>query len=344
MHTGRKVHYRLIPSERAGVNPVQVVCNGYKYRYSRTTTQKKTTYWRCMKHNGKENCKAVISFRLDFSSCSSNGLKHNHPAQFDMEALDEEEPVAPTFEPAKKIKPNGVTPLGGKAVISLRGSGRWNIMVHKGYEFGFPRADKKNNRWACFKKSLFNCPAAVTTNEAGRVIKESDWAHNHQPTDDYEKTAIIEGEMQDIRNANQPVYYKLIPGKRGQRFVLYKGYRYSSDRLLSDGRIAWKCTKCKVFVMIGGQFATFEERGDEHEHPVQDEDDESIPYDASLVDALMAVEGGEGGEDEASQDNDGDVVVKEEHSLLDEDSQETVGDGEGDDEDEELIIPEVMVE
>lgn len=346
MHTGRKVHYRLIPSERAGVNPVQVVCNGYKYRYSRTTTQKKTTYWRCMKHNGKENCKAVISFRLDFSSCSSNGIKHNHPAQFDMAALEDEdeEPVAPTFEPpAKKIKPNGVIPLaGGKAHISLRGSGRWNIMVHKGYEFGFPRADKKNNRWACFKKSLFNCPAAVTTNEAGRVIKESDWAHNHQPTDDYEKTAIIEGEMQDIRNANQPVYYKLIPGKRGQRFVLYKGYRYSSDRLLSDGRIAWKCTKCKVFVMIGGRFATFEERGDEHEHPVQDEDDESIPYDASLVDALMAVEG-----DEASQDNvDGDVVVKEEHSLPDEDSQETTegGDGEGEDEDEELIIPEVMVE
>lgn len=349
MHTGRKVHYRLIPSERAGVNPVQVVCNGYKYRYSRTTTQKKTTYWRCMKHNGKENCKAVISFRLDFSSCSSNGIKHNHPAQFDMEALDEE-PLLETFEPAKKIEPNAIIPLGGKAHISLKGSGRWNIMVHKGYEFGFPRADKKNNRWACFKKSLFNCPAALITNETGRVIKESDWAHNHQPTDDYEKTAIIEGEMQDIRNANQSVYYKLIPGKRGQRFVLYKGYRYSSDRLLSDGRIAWKCTKCKVFVMIGGRFTTFEERGDEHEHPVQDEDDESIPYDATLVDALMAVEGEaagggveEGAEDEASQD-DGDVVVKEEHSLLDEDSQETVGDGEGDGEDEELIIPEVMVE
>lgn len=353
IQTGRKVHYRLIPSERAGVNPVQVICNGYKYRYSRTTTHKKTTYWRCMKHNGKENCKAVISFRLDFSSCSSNGIRHNHPAQFDMEAPEEEEeeeqeeePLPAILEPTKKIKPNGSTPLGGKAQLSLRGSGRWNIMVHKGYEFGFPRADKKNNKWACYKKSLFNCPAAVTTNEAGRVIKESDWAHNHQPTDDYEKTVIIEGEMQDVRNANLPVYYKLIPGKRGQRFVLYKGYRYSSDRLLSDGRIAWKCTKCKVFVMIGGRFATFEERGDEHEHPVQDEDDESIPYDASLVDALMAVEsGGAGTEDnngdEASQE---DVVVKEEHSLLDEVGEEDSQEAEGGDDDEELIIPEVMVE
>lgn len=149
--------------------------------------------------------------------------------------------------------------------------------------------------------------------------------------------------MQDVRNEGQPVYYKLIPGKRGQRFVLYKGYRYSSDRLISDGRIAWKCTKCKVFVMIGGRFATFEERGDEHEHPVLEEDDESMPYDASLVDALMAVEGGE--DDEGSQD----VVVKEEQSLADEDSQEANGDGEEDEEeeeegDDELIIPEVMVE
>lgn len=353
-HTGRKVHYRLITSDRSGVHPVQVVCNGYKYRYARTT-QKKTTYWRCMKHNGKENCKAIVSFKLDFSSCCSNGNSHNHPAQYDMDILEEEdtEPeIAPTFavlKPGKKvahaIKSNGSSSSGdgfGKTQISLKGSGRWNVMNHKGYEFGFPRADKKNNKWACYKKSLFNCPANVTTNEAGRVIKESDWAHNHLPGDDYDKNDIIEGHMQDVRNEGQPVYYKLIPGKRGQRFVLYKGYRYSSDRLISDGRIAWKCTKCKVFVMIGGRFATFEERGDEHEHPVLEEDDESMPYDASLVDALMAVEGREEADDDGSQN----VVVKEEHSLVDEDSQELDGNGEEeeDEDDDELIIPEVMVE
>ncbi|XP_039446851.1 uncharacterized protein LOC120426211 [Culex pipiens pallens] len=366
-HTGRKVHYRLITSERSGVHPVQVVCNGYKYRYARTT-QKKTTYWRCMKHNGKENCKAVVSFRLDFSSCSSNGNSHNHPAQYDMQQLQDEEEeqvaepeVMPTFgilKPGKKlahaIRSNGSSSSGdgfGKTQISLKGSGRWNVMIHKGYEFGFPRADKKNNKWACYKKSLFNCPANVTTNETGRVIKESDWAHNHRPSDDYAKTDIIEGQMQDVRNEGQPVYYKLIPGKRGQRFVLYKGYRYSSDRLISDGRIAWKCTKCKVFVMIGGRFATFEERGDEHEHPVLEEDDESMPYDASLVDALMAVEGGEEeGDEGADEDGSQDVVVKEEQSLVDEDSQEADGDGDGEDDEEdegeedELIIPEVMVE
>uniref|UniRef100_A0A1Q3EZ14 ZAD domain-containing protein n=1 Tax=Culex tarsalis TaxID=7177 RepID=A0A1Q3EZ14_CULTA len=361
-HTGRKVHYRLITSERSGVHPVQVVCNGYKYRYARTT-QKKTTYWRCMKHNGKENCKAVVSFKLDFSSCSSNGNSHNHPAQYDMQQVQDEEveepEVLPTFgilKPGKRIahaiKSNGGSSSSGdgfgKTQISLKGSGRWNVMIHKGYEFGFPRADKKNNKWACYKKSLFNCPANVTTNETGRVIKESDWAHNHRPKDDFDKTEIIEGQMQDVRNVGQPVYYKLIPGKRGQRFVLYKGYRYSSDRLLSDGRIAWKCTKCKIFVMIGGKFATFEERGDEHEHPVQEEDDESMPYDASLVDALMAMDGGGGVE--MDEDGSQDLVVKEEHSLVDEESQEVDGDNNGDDDDDddddgdELIIPEVMVE
>lgn len=271
VHTGRSVSYRLITSSRSPINPMQLICDGYKYRYARTT-QKKTTYWRCMKHNGKENCKAVLSFRLDFSSCSSNGLEHNHPAQYNMEQQAKFQ--SPDSQNDSDLPPQVfISQNGSRSNDYAQGfgkqKGKRNILLHKGYEFGFPRIERKNTKWACFKKSLFNCPANVLTNWAGKVLKESDWAHNHGPTDNFDSNAVIEGYMQDAKTKEQ-VFYKSIPGKRGQRFVVYNGYRYSSDRLISDGRIAWKCTKCKVFVVIGGRFAVIEDRGGEHEHQYDD--------------------------------------------------------------------------
>ncbi|XP_055536247.1 uncharacterized protein LOC129724959 [Wyeomyia smithii] len=332
MHTGRKVSYKLINSDRSRINRMQIICNGYKFRYARTT-QKQTTYWRCMKHNGKENCKAVLSFRMDFSACSSNGHGHNHPAQYDMN-----EPLPPNLQlPAQReavkqpqlvIQTNGNSTSPGSSIQK----GRWNVMLHKGYEFGFPRADRMNMRWACYKKSSFNCPANLYTNRGGRVIKESDWAHNHGPKDDYAKDAIIDGLMLDARTKER-IPYKLIPGKRGQRFVVHNGYRYSSDRLISDGRIAWKCTKCKVFIIIGGRFGTMEDRGGEHEHE-QDESDALFSYQEehtqSRDDTVDRIK-----EDPRSSEDDqsnGAVDVKKEQTG-DEDEEENIAD-----EDEDLFI------
>ncbi|XP_058813227.1 uncharacterized protein LOC131677426 [Topomyia yanbarensis] len=291
-HTGRKVTYRLITSDRSRINHMQIICDGYKFRYARTTL-KQTTYWRCMKHNGKENCKAVLSFRMDFSSCSSNGHLHNHPAQYSMDDGSLEVDRIPLEVPPVEMpmtidefptKPQLMICTNGNGKMSKSSQnqkGRWNVMLHNGYEFGFPRADRMNMRWACYKKSSFNCPANLYTNRGGRVVKESEWAHNHAPGDDYEKNAIIEGYMLDAKT-NEQIAYKLIPGKRGQRFVVHNGYRYSSDRLISDGRIAWKCTKCKVFVVIAGRFVTIEDRGAEHEHD-QDESDSFLGYQEEIT-------------------------------------------------------------
>lgn len=344
VHTGRKVHYRMITSDRSGVNPIQLVCNGYKYRYARST-QKQTTYWRCMKHNGKENCKAVLSFRLDFSSCSSNGHQHNHPAQFDMklpsptveEPPEEQSWLGPESDDGGKVvAPEGfrIRSANGAVNKTKNASGRWNVLMHKGYEFGFPRAERKNLKWACYKKSLFNCPANVYTTRSGRVLKESDWAHNHGPNDDYDKNTIIEGYMQDAKNEGAQVYYKLIPGKRGQRFVLYKGYRYSSDRLISDGRIAWKCTKCKVFVVIGGRFAHFEERGDDHEHPTMDVEDEEAGVEG-MPSSHPQQQHHDGGDEQEEDSYDGSVIVKEE---------QTADENDDSNDDDELIIPETTMD
>ncbi|XP_058452614.1 uncharacterized protein LOC131431117 [Malaya genurostris] len=311
VHTGKKVTFRLITSDRSRINHMQIVCDGYKFRYARTT-QKQTTYWRCMKHNGKENCKAVLSFKMDFSSCSSNGHLHNHPAQYSVEA-----PVQTTTnddfppKPQLMICTNGKT---GKLSNGPNQKGRWNVMLHNNYEFGFPRADRMNMRWACYKKSSFNCPANLYTNRGGRVVKESEWAHNHGPGDDYEKNAIIEGYMLDAKT-NEQIPYKLIPGKRGQRFVVHNGYRYSSDRLISDGRIAWKCTKCKVFVVIAGRFGTIEDRGIEHEHERDENDtllgqqDELTPLTddlAQMVELDVKRERLEDNDDYDDDDDDGD--------------------------------------
>lgn len=285
VHTGRKVSYKLITSHRSRIHPTQVVCDGYKYRYARTT-QKQTTYWRCMKHNGKENCKAILSFRLDFSSCSSNGHPHNHPAQYDM---DRSLPdfLADESHYSEQVNSNG-NGDGASRSDTAKGAKK-NVMIHKGFEYGFPRTDRHYSKWACFKKSLFNCPANVYTNFAGKVIRESEWAHNHRANDDYSKDTALDGYMTDSKTKEQ-IYYKLIPGKRGQRFVLYKGYRYSSDRFMSDGRIAWKCTKCKVFIIIAGRFASFEDRGGEHEHPAMDEDDEQLDMGSCLQELPMDAE------------------------------------------------------
>ncbi|XP_019537128.2 uncharacterized protein LOC109408316 [Aedes albopictus] len=303
VHTGRKVTYKMIKSHRSPIHPTQMICNGYKYRYARST-QKQTTYWRCMKHNGKENCKAILSFRMDFSACSSNGHPHNHPAQYDMskplpDVLDDE-PTKFTEEMVIPRNGNNVSAVGSSATPKVLKGHKKNVMVHKGYEYGFPRIDRQYSRWACFKKSLFNCPANLITNAGGRVIKESEWAHNHRANDDYAKETVIEGYMTDAKTSEQ-VYYKLIPGKRGQRFVLYKGYRYSSDRFMSDGRMAWKCTKCKVFIVIEGRFESFEDRGSEHEHPMMEEDDEGLDM-GSCLQELPGMEGEQDPVEESSQD------------------------------------------
>ncbi|XP_053698060.1 uncharacterized protein LOC128745099 [Sabethes cyaneus] len=331
MHTGRKVSYKLINSDRSRINRMQIICNGYKFRYARTT-QKQTTYWRCMKHNGKENCKAVLSFRMDFSACSSNGHGHNHPAQYDMN-----EPLPPslrlpaqreaTKQPQLVIQTNGNGASSGSSIQK----GRWNVMLHRGYEFGFPRADRMNMRWACFKKSLFNCPANLYTNRGGRVVKESDWAHNHGPRDDYAKDAIIDGLMQDARTKEQ-IPYKLIPGKRGQRFVVHNGYRYSSDRLISDGRIAWKCTKCKVFIIIGGRFGTMEDRGVEHEHE-QDESDALITCKEEPAQSCEDPES-QTQDDATEEDNSNGTIDVKKEQLVDEE-----GEQDAEDDEDMFIIP-----
>ncbi|XP_055617400.1 uncharacterized protein LOC129762860 [Toxorhynchites rutilus septentrionalis] len=271
LRTGRQVSYQLINSG----SRMQLVCDGYKYWCARTT-KKQTTYWRCMKHSGKLNCRAVLSIGVDFSSCTTNGYPHNHPAQIDMVQT----PLSNCGALSRQER-NGensnlqmMQPMNGHETTSkpFNPKSKWNVMIHKGYDFGFPRIERKNTKWSCFKKSSFNCPANVYTDWSGKVIRESDWAHNHKQSDDYDGDAIIEGYMQHIKT-KESIFYKLIPGKRGQRFVLYKGYRYSSDRLVRDGRIAWKCTKCKVFIVVGGRFGTIEERGGDHGHPTQDDDD-----------------------------------------------------------------------
>lgn len=335
MHTGRKVAYKLINSDRSRINRMQIICNGYKFRYARTT-QKQTTYWRCMKHNGKENCKAVLSFRMDFSACSSNGHGHNHPAQYDMN-----EPLPPNLrlpmqreavkQPQLVIQTNGNGTSPGNSIQK----GRWNVMLHKGYEFGFPRADRMNMRWACYKKSSFNCPANLYTNRGGRVIKESDWAHNHGAKDDYAKDAIIDGLMQDARTKEQ-IPYKLIPGKRGQRFVVHNGYRYSSDRLISDGRIAWKCTKCKVFIIIGGRFGTMEDRGGEHEHE-QDESDALFTYQEDL--AQPRDDAGDQGQEDATEDDQSNEAIDVKNEQLADDDDDDDGEEDAEDDEDLFIIP-----
>lgn len=343
VHTGRRVTYKLITSHRSRIHPTQVVCDGYKYRYARTT-QKQTTYWRCMKHNGRENCKAILSFRLDFSSCSSNGHRHNHPAQYDMRRpLPDLLTADESQYSSEQLDLDNGTEDGGETASRLdvrKKSAKRNVMIHKGYEYGFPRTDRHYSKWACFKKSLFNCPANVYTNFAGKVIREGEWMHNHEPNDDYSKDTVLDGYMTDAKTQEQ-VYYKLIPGKRGQRFVLYKGYRHSSDRFMSDGRIAWKCTKCKVFIIIAGRFESFEDRGGEHEHPGKDEDDEQLDMGSCLQDLPMDTT------EEEQTFGDGEVEFGVKRELIADDSDE------GDEEDgavnedpdefpsdeEQLIIP-----
>lgn len=149
--------------------------------------------------------------------------------------------------------------------------------------------------------------------------------------------------MTDAKTSEQ-VYYKLIPGKRGQRFVLYKGYRYSSDRFMSDGRMAWKCTKCRVFIVIEGRFSSFEDRGGEHEHPILEEDDEQLDM-SSCLQGLSGLEGDPGLE-ENSQD---DIGVEEEMEFgvkneVDDDDENEEEDIEEDpdafaSDEEQLIIP-----
>lgn len=326
VHTGQKVTYKLITSHRSRIHPTQVVCNGYKYRYARST-QKQTTYWRCMKHNGKENCKAILSFRIDFSSCSSNGHPHNHPAQYDMNHPLPDFVTNELRYPERTVSAKNVPKEGASKPESTKGAKK-NVMIHKGYEYGFPRTDRQYSKWACFKKSLFNCPANVITNSAGKVIRESEWAHNHRPNDDYSKDTVIDGYMTDSKTKEQ-IYYKLIPGKRGQRFVLYKGYRYSSDRFMSDGRIAWKCTKCKVFIIIAGRFGSFEDRGGEHEHPTMEEDDDLLDMGSCLQELPM---------DGEEQDDIGEEIVLSVKKELDDDSmQQEFGEEDEEEEDEEDV-------
>lgn len=152
--------------------------------------------------------------------------------------------------------------------------------------------------------------------------------------------------MTDSKTKEQ-IYYKLIPGKRGQRFVLYKGYRYSSDRFMSDGRIAWKCTKCKVFIIIAGRFGSFEDRGGEHEHPAMEEDDEQLDMGSCLQELPMDGEeqDGAGVEEEVEfsvkKELDDDSMLQE-FGEEDEEEDEEMMDGEQDEfasDEEQLIIP-----
>lgn len=134
--------------------------------------------------------------------------------------------------------------------------------------------------------------------------------------------------MTDSKTKEQ-IYYKLIPGKRGQRFVLYKGYRYSSDRFMSDGRIAWKCTKCKVFIIIAGRFGSFEDRGGEHEHPAMEEDDEQLDMGSCLQELPM-----DGEEQDVGVEEEVEFAVKKE---LDDDSMQQEFGEEDEEEDEEMV-------
>ncbi|XP_055613399.1 uncharacterized protein LOC129759882 [Uranotaenia lowii] len=341
--TGQKLVYKINTGNQGSFAKMQLIVNGYLFRFE-TSSMKKTTYWRCI----CDGCKAAISFHKGFVSCSTNGQPHNHPTHrntinlapepsvpYSMppgQVVQRQLPVAPRAQP---LIPQQHTQLMSSVNLNLNTkSAKWNVMKHRGYEFGYPRIERNMSRWACFKKSLFNCPAIVFTDQFGRVVRESDWAHNHAPHDDYDSTSVIEGYMQDVKT-NEQVYYKLIPGKRGQRFVVYKGYRYSSDRLISDGRVAWKCTKCKVFIMIAGRFSTIEDRGGEHEHPMADEDD------------LQQLQPGQDqqGDDSHSGQPEGDIDVKNEsidyEELLGKDS---IGLDNEDSYPDELIIPEAILD